>query len=460
MVDNPREALKMFEAARALGVPEAEIAGDRGLAYDLRGENRRAQRDYQLALARGPNDEVTKRYALSLGITGERDQALKLLDPLLYKRDQGAWRARAFVLALTGDTIGASRIVHQVMPERMAQTMDGFLVRLAALNPAQKAAAVHLGEMPADVRMAAATPIPQPVPAYSAPAPSPSPIPSPSAQRPRSSIAPPIASPPPPRVRRAAARSVPAPVPTPTPTPAPPPPPERVAQADDVPLPAPSPSSAARPLQSSERGDLEAIMREIRAAAASGAPLRRPAPARMAQAAPPPAPRATPTPKPTPTPASAAAKKSDPKLDPKKTKTAAAAEECKPAPKQTAARKARRGATKDECAPADAKGAKQAALKKKPEPPKNPARIWVQVAGGANANALPKEWTAVASKAPELKGKGPWTARNRATNRLLAGPFKSEEEAQAAVAKLRKAGIGAFRWSSDEGEAVEKIGGK
>jgi cell division septation protein DedD len=73
---------------------------------------------------------------------------------------------------------------------------------------------------------------------------------------------------------------------------------------------------------------------------------------------------------------------------------------------------------------------------------------------------LPKEWAAVASKAPELKGKGPWAAKNRATNRLLAGPFKSEEEAQAAVAKLRKAGIGAFRWSSDEGEAVEKIGGK
>lgn len=450
MVDNPREALKMFEAARALGVPEAEIAGDRGLAYDLRGENRRAQRDYQLALSRGPNDEVTKRYALSLGISGERDAALKLLDPLLYKRDQGAWRARAFVLAMNGDTPGASRIVHQVMPERMAQTMDGFLVRLAALTPAQKAAAVHLGEMPANARMAAATPVPQPVQTYAAPTPSPTPAPAPGVQRSRARIAPPVASPPPPRVARVAVRPASTPTPAPSPTPAPPPQPERIAQADSrlgsspasAPSPTPTPSVT---LTRVERGDLDAIMQEIRTAAARGAPPRAPEPARVAQAAA--------RPRPTPTPATK--KEESAKADPKKAKALAAAEDCKPA-----RAKGKRANAKDECAAPDAKATKLAAAKKKPEPPKNPARIWVQVAGGANAAALPKEWASVASKAPELKGKGPWTAKNRATNRLLAGPYKSEEEAQAAVARLRKAGIGAFRWSSDEGEAVDKIGGK
>jgi hypothetical protein len=109
-------------------------------------------------------------------------------------------------------------------------------------------------------------------------------------------------------------------------------------------------------------------------------------------------------------------------------------------------------------AAADAK-AKQAAAKKKAEP-KHPSRFWVQVAGGANVAALPREWTSLSSKAPELKGKGPWTAKNRATNRLLAGPFQSAAEAQAAVSKLRKAGVGAFQWTSDEGEAVDKLGGK
>ena len=139
-----------------------------------------------------------------------------------------------------------------------------------------------------------------------------------------------------------------------------------------------------------------------------------------------PTPRAAPTPKPTPTPT--------PKAAPV------------PAPKATPTPKAKTSAA----TPA----------KKKPEPPKHPARIWVQVAGGANAAALPREWSEVSGKAAELKGKGPWTARNRATNRLLAGPFKSESEAQAAVSKLRKAGVGAFQWKSEEGETVDKLGGK
>jgi Flp pilus assembly protein TadD len=456
MVDNPREALKMFDAARSLGVPEIEIAADRGLAYDLRGDPKRAQRDYALALTRGANDEVTKRYALSLGISGDREQALKLLDPLLYKRDQGAWRARAFVLALTGDVPSASRIVHQVMPARMAQTMDPFLVRLAALNDAQKAAAVHLGEMPSDVRMAAAQPVvqpPPPPPTYYAPAPTATPTPSPApdtrGSRRRLDASALLASPPPAKTVRVKGGPVPAPTPTPTPTPAPapaPPPPFQVALVNEPAAyaPRPSPALAATP-RPAERGDLEAIMREIRTAAAQGPSTAARAPARVAQAAPRPTPRATP-----------AAKKEEPapKLDPKK-KAASADQDCKPAP----ARKGARAAAKTVCEPAKGQTTKEAAAKKKAEP-KHPARIWVQVAGGANANALPKEWASVTAKAADLKSKGPWAAKNRATNRLLAGPFKSDSEAQAMVVKLRKAGIGAFPWRSDEGEAVEKIGGK
>lgn len=460
MVDNPREALKMFDAARSLGVADVDIAGDRGLAYDLRGDPRKAQHDYALALTRGPNDEISKRYALSLGISGDRDQALKLIDPLLYKKDQGAWRARAFVLAMTGDVPGASRIVHQVMPERMAQTMDPFLLKLAALNSAQKAAAVHLGEMPNDVRFAASQPIVQSTaqPTYYAPMPTATPTPSPASEtrepRRRPGATALLASPPPGKAVRVKGKAVPAPAPapTPTPTPPPPPPPVQVAQFDEPaayaprPLPSPTPTATLKP---AERGDLEAIMRDIRGAAAKGGPVRSPAPVKLAQATPRPTP--TPTPRATPTP-----KKEEPsaKLDPKKGKAAAADEDCKPAPK-----KGKRAAAKTVCDPVNGKNAKEAAAKKKAEP-KNPARIWVQVAGGANEDALPKEWTRVTAKASELKAKGPWTAKNRATNRLLAGPFKSDDEAQALVAKLRKAGVGAFQWHSDEGESVSKIGGK
>src|SRR4051794_908449 len=91
--EQPGAALKLFDEAVSLGVPEAEIAGDRGLAWDLRGNPRRAQRDYATALATKPNDhEVTMRLALSQAISGDRENALRTLEPWLRQQDQGAWR--------------------------------------------------------------------------------------------------------------------------------------------------------------------------------------------------------------------------------------------------------------------------------------------------------------------------------------------------------------------------------
>jgi Flp pilus assembly protein TadD len=148
MLERPDDALPLFARAVALGVPESEVARDRGLAYDLRGDPRLAQRDYLLVLKRGPDDETTRRYALSLGISGDRVEAMKALDPLLRKQDQGAWRARAFILAMTGDVPGANGIARQVMPANLAATMAPFLTRLPQLNAADKAHAVAFGTMP------------------------------------------------------------------------------------------------------------------------------------------------------------------------------------------------------------------------------------------------------------------------------------------------------------------------
>jgi hypothetical protein len=84
----------------------------------------------------------------------------------------------------------------------------------------------------------------------------------------------------------------------------------------------------------------------------------------------------------------------------------------------------------------------------------NPERVWVQVAGGANKSDLPKAWAGVKAKAPDLlKGKTASTTKLRATNRLLVGPFKSRDEAQALVNKLP----GAFIVTTDEGQAVERL---
>jgi Flp pilus assembly protein TadD len=146
--ENPYEALRLFEEARKLGVPETVFASDRGLAYDLVGNFNAAQADYELALRRGGDDETIRRYALSLGISGDRAAAEAQLDPLLRKRDAAAWRTRAFVLAVTGDPQGAIAIADATMPKRMAASIEPFFRFMGRLTPAQQAAAAHFGQFP------------------------------------------------------------------------------------------------------------------------------------------------------------------------------------------------------------------------------------------------------------------------------------------------------------------------
>jgi Flp pilus assembly protein TadD len=148
MTERPVEALRMFGEAEALGVPADSFAKDRGLAFDLRGDQRMAQSEYGRALRSHPDDEATRRLALSVAIGGDRDLALRYLEPLLRKRDQGAWRTRAFVLALTGDVRGGERAAEQVVPASMMPGLSEFMRRFAALTPAQKASAVNFGSMP------------------------------------------------------------------------------------------------------------------------------------------------------------------------------------------------------------------------------------------------------------------------------------------------------------------------
>jgi tetratricopeptide (TPR) repeat protein len=144
-------ALRFFAESSRYGAPESEIARDRGLAYDLTGNPRRAQQDYAMVLQRGEDAETRRRMALSLAISGHREAGLRALDPLLRNHDRAAYRTRAFVLALTGDAAGASQAVDAAMPGQ-GSAMAPFLSRLAGLNPAQKAMAVHFGHFPADGR--------------------------------------------------------------------------------------------------------------------------------------------------------------------------------------------------------------------------------------------------------------------------------------------------------------------
>ena len=105
-----------FTRAQQLGAPVATFACDRGLAYDLLGRQAEAQADYRMALTGPDADEARRRLALSLAISGNRAEALSTLAPLMAKGDAGAARARAFVLALTGDHDGARMAIDSAMP--------------------------------------------------------------------------------------------------------------------------------------------------------------------------------------------------------------------------------------------------------------------------------------------------------------------------------------------------------
>lgn len=146
--ERPGEALRRFADAERLGFPAQNFAADRGLAYDLIGEQDRAQRDYRLAQRSGTgNDETVRRYALSLAISGRGDLAEAQLEPLLRRSDRAAWRVRAFILAMGGDQAGADRIAVSMMPPGFAAGLRPFFQRLPTLSPADRAFAVNFGEI-------------------------------------------------------------------------------------------------------------------------------------------------------------------------------------------------------------------------------------------------------------------------------------------------------------------------
>jgi Flp pilus assembly protein TadD len=156
---DPQTALSFFRRAQQLGAPLATFACDRGLAYDLLGQQAQAQADYRAALGGRDSDEVRRRLALSLAISGDRNGALQTLAPLSARGDSGVTRVRAFVLALTGDSNSAMNAINAAMPGSWSRVAP-FVQRLPSLSAGQKAAAVNLGIFPdsADTAYASAAP--------------------------------------------------------------------------------------------------------------------------------------------------------------------------------------------------------------------------------------------------------------------------------------------------------------
>lgn len=114
----------------------------------------------------------------------------------------------------------------------------------------------------------------------------------------------------------------------------------------------------------------------------------------------------------------------------------------------------------DAAAATTAKDPKTGKPKVEPKAPPQPARVWVQVATGAEA-ALGGDYRRFAKKSPELfKGKEGWTSVWGKSSRLLVGPFADAKAAKKWEADYRKAGGNGFVWNSENGTVVKKLGAK
>src|SRR3546814_19416481 len=60
----------------------------------------------------------------SLGISGQKDAGIAILDPLLREQDRAAWRDRAFILAMNGDVDEAEKIAKAMMPGPVSEGLQ------------------------------------------------------------------------------------------------------------------------------------------------------------------------------------------------------------------------------------------------------------------------------------------------------------------------------------------------
>ncbi len=502
---NPGEALRLFDQATRLGFPEATLLSDRGLAKDMTGDQAGAQRDYQAALHRTPDDvELTHRYAASLGISGQVDAAERVLKPLLYKSDRAAWRYRAFILAMNNRQADAKKIAEQTMPSQLASAILPYMQKMPYLTAAQKAAAVHFGHFPANVGSTIA-PITPTAPAFASVTPATPPASQPVTQMPpsrptkqdrrsrRTETATRLAQVEAPS-RSAPVQSQPAPGSAASQMRAPSA--QRTMQAA---APAahvqgpPAPGFESVPAQNTAPANpAPSQLNAITLAQASLPRTTAPPQVQAASPAQPAVPSAVPAPEPAPATSPATQQQ---QIDPAVTRSLAdiihaidvpeserrssvvavdlsevaqiqaARRAERDAAAATAAEKAKKAAAAKAKAEADAKAKQLAEEKKKAAEEKarlaaNPARNWLQVGTGANKGALAFTMKGLRKKYDSLEPQDAWVASWGRTNRLLVGPFSSFTRAKTLEEKLKAAGADVFAWKSDAGEEVERLPAK
>ena len=140
----PAEASARFSEVLSLQ-PGNEVAlADRGVAADLSGLHTEAQADYRHAIdidRAGLTDQDNQRlasvqvdYAVSLAISGQAGEAVRILKPLAASPDAGPRVRQDFAMALTLDgraSDAAQLLVNDMSPQDARRALAGY----TALNP-------------------------------------------------------------------------------------------------------------------------------------------------------------------------------------------------------------------------------------------------------------------------------------------------------------------------------------
>ena len=435
----PVEALSLFEQADQAGIATGALWADRGLAYDLVGQNDAAQTAYRRAL-QGKNDPaVRQRLALSYAIAGNREAFEDELRPLLEERDYNAYRTRAFGLAVLGQADEALEIARAVMPRDLAGRMEPYLRFMPRLTKSQQAAAANLGLYPSATRIGRDDPrIASAAGAASAVTPDAAAA-TPSSAGQVASVA--SSTPTVRDLRDPLSRTFMRPSRTRVAIQIPPPP---ARQPEPEVQPTPEPQVAAQ-----QAGELApAVQQQAPGAAVRVAETATPS----AQAAPgligpemgqPESRQAAPV--------FAAAQNRQPAIPPVTGPVDLAdafAEFAEPTSVDVV------GGDVVDISAITPKREK----KEPPPPPPAPRRIWLQLGIGQDLALLRSDWRLKYRKIDALKGAEPFTTPWGQTNRLLAGPFDSQADARKALNALSADNIDSFIWTSPEGAAVEPLG--
>jgi len=445
--EQPVEALRLFAEAERLGAPMVIYAADRGLAYDLVGDNANAQGAYREALSQAPDDAVTRRLAISQAIGGDRAASEATLLPLLQRQDLAAFRARAFALAILGQEDEAVSIAETMLPARLSSRLAPYLRYMTRLTRAQQAAAANLGRFP----RAAEIGRDDPAIAELAGSASPSAAPQPAARGADARLVPsgaPMGS-----RRRGQEATAPAPTRAPAPT-----------QSSPAPAPAPTqppPAAAPQQAQVSPSAELPPVDAAPAQPSVAG-PVVQPLPPAVEEPAVQPQPASSPPALAASTPATAPAaapapRPAEPAAPPVQTvqpDLASAFADLAQAPRPRPAAGAAGAVDITTIEPRR----ETPRPPPPPPPPPNPRREWVQLATGRNADALAFDWRRIKRAADGALDKDrPHLAAWGDRTRLLIGPFANAAEAQAAVRALAGADIDSFRFTSAEGEEVRPL---